>query len=250
MENTVVTDCINEEEIKIFTDAYNKVLLDKKQKEYVQVISNLINNSNLQYFSLVPNIKVYLQKLLNKKMLYAYKITLMIYLKSEMLNKIVEQTPVSRICMKDPYIYVSQISTKVKHYLEFIDAFKYVPMSIASMKEQLSENNNVDLKYEKIWYDETRIEIINRLAQVSYFFSQNKIIIKNIKKISSTNADQMTYNELAYYYNQTIEKIKNSLDQCSRLCNLFMDIQINYLLALTTSECNLSIKNINMGVDI
>lgn len=64
---------IDEEGLQIFIDAYNKLLIDKNQKEYVRIISKLINNTNILYVVSIPHIKKCLQHLLNKKLLMLIK---------------------------------------------------------------------------------------------------------------------------------------------------------------------------------
>ena len=236
--NTIIT--------KEFYIIYHNLLNNRNEKEYIENINKLIEKYNVvlfkAYFTNIKYIKILIFNLKNENLDFAYKMTLVQYVKTDLFNKLIEYKFI-KLNKKDIndnnaleiIVYISKI---LKNTLTFINAFSSMPLSSESIDQHIKDNDNA-------WYEETRIEIINRLIQLTNYFGINMYKITNIKRIEQKNALDMKYNELAKYYNDIVKKINKYIKKYLCICDAYVELEKTYILTLMSGENKLDLNTIN-----
>lgn len=237
-----------------FISAYNKLLLDKNEDDYVNKISGLSATPFVIMNILkIKKIKMLICNLLENNLKYSYKITLFLYVKSDLFNKIIESSRINKkiksiinekctINNTENSLEITiSISKILRECVAYMDSFKILPLSIKNNDnptENCSEKYN-NTKFDDLWYNETKIEIVNRLKQMAQFFGIYVLSVFGIKRKRYEIILNMDYKTLAKYYNKCVLKIKKYLTEHLCYCEAYIEIEKNYIMSLFTHNDSL-----------
>lgn len=252
MDNTI--------QINKFFLSYGKLLENKDEKEFVISLSEIAHEITPENFNNIENIKYCMFDLEKQKFLFAYKMLLLTYIKFCFCEK-----------MKNLFDNINFVFTvdivvdKIKilqNFSTYIDSFKNISISIMPISQvnikanSITENDNNNTitntknnKYVNIWYIETRLDILSRFNCLKEYFGLEQLNKFKIKNITYDEIYNMNFKKLAKYYNKTIARIKKEIKKSIQLCNIFLEIEEQFVLSMITSNSNLELNNFSLEIE-
>lgn len=250
MDNTI--------QINKFYIAYEKLMEDKDEQQFVISLSEITQEITPTNFNNMENIKGLIFNLEKQKFLFSYKMLLLSYIKFCFCEKMIN------LFDNTDFIFTVEIVVnkinKLKEYSTYIDSFKTVPMFVTSVSESNSpiSSTNVETKqntstkndkWSNAWYTETRIDIINRFFYLRQYFGLDQLTKFKIKNITYEEVCSMNFKKLAKYHNKIIGKIKKEIKKNIQLCNVFLEVEEQLVMSMITSNSSLELNNFSLEIE-
>jgi hypothetical protein len=220
---------------KCYYIIYFTLLKTKEEINYVKSIFELIDKYGIYEFKNILNIKILIFNLYDEKLMLSYKMSLIQYVKSDIYYKIKDYVKINNIKilndkLYDDYIYDILLNIKKNiMYINSFDIFNNVSSNNLKDSFELYDSDNQNNKYNmNTWCEETKHEIINRLILITSYFKIKLLKELGIKKIKNNMIIEMTYSELAKYYNNSIEIIKKYYKRNYQMFGIYEEIVKKY----------------------
>ena len=234
-----------------FYDIYQFVLNTQNEDEYIFRLNELCNSEDsciaLLEFSKIPKIKSLIFELENEKLLLSYKMSLLTYIKSNIFGQIalIFQPNIANY----PYENIMDNIRSLKKYVFYMNAFNKFPVSFENFELSVDEKNTGQQVIFNSWYEETRFEIIERLYQLTSYFTVNFLLIMGHKKQSSESIHALTYKKLAHFYNKSIDKINNKLIEYQQLCDIYLEVEQSYTTCLILHDTDINLDTFELVIE-
>ncbi len=129
---------------------YHNLIENRNEQQYVIMLSKLIEQNVIEQFVNINNIKPLIFNLRSEKLLFSYKITLLIYVKSELAIKILDMFDANnKHC--DLYFIINK-KTEIDHYEKYIKSFNIIniptqlDIQYAKFESIVSPNSPTNMK--------------------------------------------------------------------------------------------------------
>lgn len=236
-ENNINLQTSNKKMLKdIFSAVYVaniKRCIDEDR--YIQIIKSISDNGfKTYYIKDFDRLTVYLKEQgLNK----SYAISILLYLRDENYNKIVEIarqfTDIKKIInnkSKKTVEKVHEVSKSLRKKLDIAKAF-IKPEKIESIYSNVDE---IELKLDRElvineWFIHNRRDIINRLHDLLKHFTIEQLEFMGVSLIRYDVLLKTDTIELQKYYNQTVNCIIDCIKFWKKTCFLYVDVDLGYL---------------------
>ena len=249
---------------------YHNLLEDKNEKQFVLMLTDLSSSMKKSDFNEIKNVKTLIFNLKKEKLFFSYKMSLLMYIKFELCERINE------IFENDCQIYnlefVVEKIQELKRSEVYIESFKVLPLYVkplneiniridkneddsgafvtpASDDDNLNNNNKKNYNPCSVWYEETRIEIINRFHLLRNYFGIDRLKKYKIKSITYEEIYGMQYKKLAKYHNKIITKIKREIKKCVQMLNAYLEVEKHYVTSMLTSSSDLELDSFSLIIE-
>jgi len=239
---------------------YHMVLKTKNENQFVLCLSEFMETIQPAKFMEISNIKNLIFDLKNENLLYAYKMALLVYVKSEIslqiANSFIDLTT-NQINTNISYniSYVVNKLAELRNDNFYMDSYKLVPLELKLIcNDGVDKNgtNNVATT-NTAWYFETKHEILNRLGFLRNYFGLSKLQKFKIKNMTYEDVENMTFKKTAKLYNRVIGKIKKAIRKNIQLCEAFLEVEKTFVSSLITSDSNiddlLAIESVDVDIN-
>jgi hypothetical protein len=220
---------------KQFYIIYYDLLIIKNESIFIENLIKMNNEYNFNNFISINNIKKLIFHLKNENLSLSYKILLLIYIKSDLYNKILF------IINEKKDISIFSITEIVNYKINYINSFSLMPLSIKS--------ENIKILNEEKWYYESKYEILNRLEQLHNYFKSSFFKRCEIKMILKSELYSYNYKKINKYYNSIINKIKKIFKKILKLCKVSIEIEKTLLLLVISQDNTIELDKYNLIVD-
>lgn len=250
-----------DKKLTFFYEIYNDLIETKNENKYIISLMDITKNIGLIEFINIENVKNLILELKNKNLIYSYKLTLLIYVKSELVSELLKffsdfslfqndnENQIEELCIK----YVFDKFDQLKKEETFIDSFKIIQIN---SKQQIQKNNSFNFNDlveinisknnpESSWYFETRIDIFNRFTYLKNYFGIDKLKVYKIKEVTYGEIYEMTFKKLVKFHNKIILKIKKNIKKAIDLCNSFIQVEKTFISSLIKLKNENSENNLN-----
>lgn len=218
----------------------------KNENEFVVNLTNFMETIDAQLFKKINNVKKIILDLKSDNFLFAYKIALFCYAKSELSSQFVKLLNLKSTCnlsfiinkksqLKNDELYMN--SHKLIQPLNKITTTQILQQpESAKVVNSTNQKDDFDFRPDKfsLWYYETRIDIINRLTCLRNYFGLEMLQNFKIKNVSYDEIIDLDFKKLAKYYNKIILKIKKEIHTLIEMCEAFIDIEKLFATTQTT----------------
>jgi hypothetical protein len=265
---------------KLFYTAYYNLLVSKNENNYILQLNKINNMMNMNNKTIIQinNIKKMIFSLENKFKL-SFKISLLLYIKSDLMEKINKYIDVHNMAFSSTSLSLTALEyLKINNYMnynkyanstekmeqiimyakyikilkKYIHAFKLISnkQNFINDYENINNNSNkIKNKYEHNLFIENKKEIVNRLILLVNNFGIKILKIFNVELIDYITIDNMDYTDILQYYNVSIKKIKSSLEKIIYLTDTFIEIEKTYVMILITSDPNITPNMIDIIIE-
>jgi hypothetical protein len=219
---------------QIYLNISKKLIKNKiSEKKYVEKLKKLHGNG-LDYRK-ITGITSILLLLKKSTMISAYKMTLILFTYSNLKNKILEKydtyiesknSAFAKIILnadKNTPISVLSAVTRMNKIIKLYDPkFSFKLIAIKMEKSESKYDKNYVMSILK---DYNRVEIIERIGQMSKLFGLNFLNKHlNIDIYSRSYIDELKYDELIGYYNLINKKITDEIEYFKSMCEIYEKI--------------------------
>jgi len=214
---------------KDFYKIYYDLIILKDESIFINDLLNMSNNYKIIDFIKILDVKKLIFHLKDLNLLLCHKILLLLYIKSDLNNKLFYFSDSQK---SDNIIYIVE---NIKNKLDYLNAFT---SSINIPDDIETDTNNKHLIY---WYEECKLEIINRIELLYNYF--NKVFFKkfNIKMILKSTLYNDDFDNIMTYHNYIIEKIKNILNKHLKLCDAYIEIEKSLVLTIISQDISVKL---------
>jgi len=258
---------------KHFYLIYHTLLTNKNESEFVLGLNKIMYEHNISLFVNVKNVKALIFNLSNENLLFSYKMCMLMYIKSDLYCKIdyflntgIRHFSDKKFCVSALPIPTSEETEKqnnidalekiiislkkLKEHMVFINAFNVFPSKLkCSDNDGLGKLEECKIINKEPWYNETKIEMINRLQQIVKYFGSRIYKIFGIKKKSNQKIMELSYKKMCNYYNRTITKIKKGIKKYVQLCEVYLEIEKAYVTSMITSDPNMDLDDFDLIIE-
>lgn len=216
---------------KYYYIMYFSLLKTKDEIIYIKSLFELINKHGTEAFKNISNVKILIFNLKDENLIMSYKISLIQYVKSDIYCKIKDFIKINNMNMyiTDNMSYTKDIENiliNIKNKITYINSFDSFNDTI-TIKDLNDENDNKKCNI-NAWYVETKHEIINRLDQITKYYKVKLLKEIGVKILDSGHVYEMSYKDVAKYYNNLIETIKKYYKRNYELCGIYEEIINKY----------------------
>lgn len=231
---------------KQFYLIYHGLLTNKNESEFIVSLNNITFKHSISLFIEIKNIKALIFNLAKENLFFCYKMCLLTYVKSDLFNKIcyfMNDNDDNKNSLEKIVINMKQL----KQHTIFINAFTTFPQKLKECEDGRSDES--DTLNKDAWYEETRIEMYNRLQQLVAYFGLKIYKIFQIKKKSNNKLIQLSYKKICNYYNKIIYKIKKGIKKYIQLCEVYLEVEKTYVTSMITSDPNLDLDEFDLVIE-
>ena len=237
-QNNIMEQLTVDEE---FSQIYVCLLESDDEDKFIYDIGAMINKYTIDEINKIKDLRKHIFDLLGFGYDKAHKLSLLMYIRSELFSKI-NLMIVKYIKLKKQINlneHILEIIVKVAKFFNdcdiFLSAFKLIPIVPAMPKEAL-ESDPTDNKKNtsaNAWFHETKNEMIKRLNQLVDYFTLSGVLQMGVKKVRICDIYDMNHKKLTKYYNKMIIKIKKYIDHNLDLCKKYVEMEKEYINALS-----------------
>jgi hypothetical protein len=230
-----------------FVKIYSKLLESGDEERYIYSLKDY-TDKYIQHFTHIKHINKYLFYLEEQNFLLAYKVSVLFYVLSQIINNI--------ICFVNNetknYVTCARIVlNKMIKFKQNIDSYKKMLITEDFQDKEIICSHQ-DSKYNKIkkHIDENivRIEIIDRLLNLKKTFGMNMLKLLKFLPITYDESKMLNNDELILYYNNNIKKITKSIDKCIKRCNAILDVTYVINSTILTFDVTIPLKNFEIVI--
>lgn len=202
-----------------FYKAYYCLFTNDDEKTFIIKLIKIMDNFGIIRFKTITNAKK-LILLMKNRYPFLYKICLFAYIKSDLVNKLLNFSDTKNIEFLHKYITIDifEFNNMLNNEMYYLNAFNKFP----NIKNNIIENYDI--------FDESMVlEIISRFKLLTTHFGEKMLLNMKLEKITASEIYKMDYNKIIKYYNDVINKIKKYMMRYSNICNAYINIECEYL---------------------
>lgn len=231
---------------KQFYLVYHALLTNKNESEFILALNNITCKHSISLFTDIKNIKALIFNLAEEKLFFSYKMCLLTYVKSDLFNKICYFMKDNHDNENSSELIVMNMK-RLKQHIMFINAFNTFPQKLKEFDDGRIDESGTATK--DAWYEETKIEMYNRLQQLVAYFGLNIYKIFEIKKKSNDKVMELSYKKTCNYYNKIINKIKKGIKKYIQLCEVYLEVEKTYVTSMITSDPSLDLDEFDLVIE-
>ena len=210
----------------------------KNENIFAANLSKYIETIQIKDFKNINNVKNVILNIKHEKLLFAYKMALICYAKSQLSSQISKYLKLK--CNCDIVFIVNKIKS-LKQDEQYMKSYLLIqPLNKLMGMQNVKDDFNY--KYDKFtsWYFETRIDIINRLSCLRNYFGLEMLQLFKIKNTSYEEIINFDFKKLAKFYNKVIMKIKENIKMLLEICDAYLEVENVFVTSL---------MNVNSSID-
>lgn len=230
-----------------FIKIYSKLLESGDEEHYIYSLKDC-SDKHIQHFMHIKHINKYLFYLEDQNFLLAYKVSILFYVLSRLLNDVLYFTNYEN---KNYLTCTQSILSKMIKLKQNIDSYKKIIKNDDTQDKEIIYSLQ-DSKYNKIKknIDENivRIEIVDRLLNLKKTFGLHILKLLKFLPITYDESKTLTNNEFTLYYNNNIDKITKNINKCIERCNAIIDITYVINSTILTFDITIPLKKFEIVI--
>jgi len=207
-----------------YYELYCNLIKTNDENAYIESLKNMTGeNDNLQHFKEIKHIRKLMPHLQKLNYLLAYKVTLYLYLKSELIHK---------IAVYFIFTNITKLIEQLHSYKKYMNA--YTTINIYNSDESMNNDK---------WIHHTKYELLNRLVLLSQYFGVSQLIRFKITIKKYNDIEKKSFAKVAKYYNSCVNKINKSIKKTMKLGVIYIEITIACVLTVIMHNENVNMEN-------